>query len=308
MQGSLALGRGALFVGDHAKTARVRAFDLGGRELGPAFSFRDVIVGRSSVSGLAVDEDHTILIADTPAHRVRRFSLFGREVGGLGTASIPHDPGAPLLPGFVRSPVGVVTRGHRDQGWIAIACGGVHRHAVQLFDPEFGYRRSYASFGEPSRPFQGVSRIAADGERLFVAEAISRTVQVFRSGEFSFAFRLVGHDGQPLEPSALAPTGDGRLIVGCRSPRSVLLLVDSAGRPLRELAGEGEREGAVAEPSDAVIVPASEDRLARIYVLDRDGLRVQVFTHDARCLGTIRLDGSLSGSRSRTPREEKGGR
>src|SRR5262245_49976231 len=85
--GSLALSRGLLLVGDQAKTARVRCFDQGGRELALGFSFRDPVAGRSAAAGLAVDEDRTILVADTPADRVRRFSFFGREVGGIGGAT-----------------------------------------------------------------------------------------------------------------------------------------------------------------------------------------------------------------------------
>ena len=87
MHGSLALARGLLLVGEQAKTARVRAFDLGGRELELGSSFRDPLAGRSAVGGLAVDEDSTILVADTPADRVRRFSFFGREVGGIGAGN-----------------------------------------------------------------------------------------------------------------------------------------------------------------------------------------------------------------------------
>jgi hypothetical protein len=53
-------------VGEREKTARVRAFDLGGRELALDFSWRDPVAGRSAAAGLAVDEDRTIFVADTP--------------------------------------------------------------------------------------------------------------------------------------------------------------------------------------------------------------------------------------------------
>jgi hypothetical protein len=83
--------------------------------------------------------------------------------------------------------------------------------------------------------------------------------------------------------------GDGRLVVGCRSPESALVLVDATGRTLRVLASEGEAEGAVLAPSDAVVEPGADDRHARVFVIDRDGLRVQVFTLEGRCLGAILL-------------------
>jgi hypothetical protein len=174
---------------------------------------------------------------------------------------------------------------------VAVASGGERRHAVQLFDPDLSYRASCLAFGDPGRPFRGACRLASEGELLFVAEALGRCVQVFRSGVFLFAFHLTTASGERFEPSALAPLGDGRIVVGCRSPSSALLLVDGAGRPLRRLAEEGEEEGRVLAPIDAVIEPGSDDRHARLFVLDRDGLRVQVFTLEGRSLGSIALAG-----------------
>lgn len=289
MQASLALSRGTLFVGAHAKTAHVHSFDLGGRPLGCSFSFRDPAAGRSAVAGLALDDDRTLWIADTPADRVRQFSLFGREIGGLGSHR-PDAAEAPLLPGLITHPVDVEVQGNRERGWIAIASAGEQRHAVQLFEPGLVWRASCASLGEPQRAFRGVCRLAAQGERLYVAEALARCVQVFRAGVFLFAFHLTGRGGVRLEPSALAPLADGRLVVGCRAPHSALLLVDASGRPLRVLAQEGTEEGQVFDPSDAVVEAADDDRHARLFVIDRDGLRVQAFTLEGRCLGSIPLE------------------
>src|SRR5207344_475141 len=97
-------------------------------------------VGRSAVAGLAVDADHTLWIADTPAHRVRRFSLFGREVGGLGggggTAPSTH------LAGSIAQPIDVEVLGDPEDGQVVVACAGESRHAVQLFDRDLTWRAS----------------------------------------------------------------------------------------------------------------------------------------------------------------------
>jgi sugar lactone lactonase YvrE len=315
MHGSLALARGTLFVGTSAKTAEVRAFDLGGRPLGPAFSFRDARVGRSAAAGLALDDDRSLWVADTPADRVRRFTLFGREVGGLG-ASAAEPAAERVLPGLIVRPVDVEVQGDGDHGWLAVACAGEQRHAVQLFTPELTWRASLAALGEPGRAFRGVRRLAAMGARLYVAEGDGCRVQVFRDQAFLFAFQLTTRSGAAFEPSALAPLADGRLVVACRAPESALFLVDSAGRVLRVLARGGDgadsaQEGAVEDPCDAVLEPGVDDRHARLFVLDRDGLRLQAFTLDGRCLGRVPL-GAQRAPRTKPRRaareREEGGR
>lgn len=307
MQGSLAIARGTLFVGLQAKSAHVRTFDLGGRELATAFSFRDERAGCSAASGLAVDGDHRILVADTPADRVRRFTLFGREVDGIGAPQEGAPGPIPVLPGLVTRPVDVEVRGNADQGWVAVACGGEARHAVQLFEPDLTYRTSCRSLGEAGRSFQGVVRLGSHEDSLLVAESVARRIQIFREGEFLFAFHLTDRLGERYEPSAVAAVGDGRLVVGCRAPRSALFLVDATGRPLRELASQGEEEGGIVEPTDVVLEPGNDDRHAQLFVIDRDGLRVQVFTLEGRCLGSFSLTGSYRSEPKRV-RRNKGGR
>jgi hypothetical protein len=76
---------------------------------------------------------------------------------------------------------------------------------------------------------------------------------------------------------------------------------------VRQLAGAGEHEGAVLEPSDVVVEPGADDRHARVFAIDRDGLRVQVFTLEGHSLGTILL-GPLDGPPARDLRGNEGGR
>ena len=302
---SLALARSTLFVGTHAKTARVRAFDLGGRELELGLSFRDAAVGRSEAAGLAVDDDHALWIADPPADRVRRFSLFGREIGGLGGVDRTRRPA--VLPGSLHRPVDV----ELQAGDLVVACSGESPHAVQWFDPESEYRGRCLSRGDPSLPFGRVVRLAASAEHLIVAEALARRVQVFRKRQFLFAFQLSDAAGRRLEPSAVAELEDGRMLVACRDPESALLLVDASGRVVRVLAGAGEGEGQLSEPSDVVAELGEEDHRARLFVLDRDGLRLQVLTLEGRCLGSIPLGEQTDRRRLRRRlrgREKKGGR
>ena len=281
MQGSLDLHRGTLFVGDQEKTARVQLFDLEGRRLGGGFQFRDATVGRSAAAGIAVDDDRRIFVADTPASRVRVFSVFGRESPGFASSAALVAPQRADLAGILHVPVDVAVQGNADDGVLVIACAGERRHAVQVFDPGLTWRRSLASTGDPGRMFSGVRRVECHGRLILVAEAGSGRVQVFRDGDFLYLFSLSSRGNGRLTPSAIAAVGasaeDGRMVVSCSGPASGVVLVDSAGRWIRTLAGPGEQEGSVHDPSDVVVHPGEDDRSTRIAVIDRDGLRIQVF-------------------------------
>ena len=280
MQGSLALHRGILFVGDQEKTARVQLFDLDGRRIPGGFEFRDPSVGRSAAAGIAVDDDRRIFVADTPGSQVRVFSVFGRQSAGSVSSPAGSGPRADLA-GILHAPVDVAVQGNSDEGSLVIACAGERRHAVQVFDPGLTWRRSLASTGDPGRIFSGVRRVGCRGRLIHVVEAGQARVQVFRDGDFLFLFTLTSRGNGRLTPAAIAPVGscasDGRMVVACSGAASALLLVDAAGRWIRTLAGPGEQDGAVVDPSDVVAQPGEADRSARIAVIDRDGLRIQVF-------------------------------
>ena len=289
MQGSLALHRGSLYVGRQDKTARVSIYDLDGHERAPGFSFRDPRAGRSVAAGLAVDDDRQVWVADTPSSRVRTFTLFGREVGGIGLAldDAPEDPPWTDAPAVIRAPVDIAVEGDTDQGRLAIACAGERRHAVQLFDVSGGLVRSLRPGGDPHGRFRGVRGVALRRRFLYVAEAGGRSVQVFRDAAFHFAFSVPCRGGGRFEPVAVAPLDDGRMVVACGGHPSALLLVDGSGQLRRVLAEEGEEPGAVSQPGDVVVEPGADERTGRVAVIDRDGERVQVFTLTGRAYGSF---------------------
>jgi hypothetical protein len=288
VNGSLALHRSALFVGSEEKTARVRVFDLDGHERLEGFSFRDHRAGRSVASGLAVDDDRRVWVADTPASRVRRFSLFGREDGGLGLG-LEEPIGGPPWPdrrGTIRAPVDVAVDGNSEAGQLVVACGGEGRHAVQVFDAAGVHVFSPRPRGDAHGTFRDVRGVAKLGRLLYVAETGGERVQVFRDFGFHFSFSVPCRGGGVFEPVAVAPLSDGRMVLACSGRTSALLFVDGAGALLRFLAEEGDETGGVSRPTD-VVVEAEPDASARIAVVDREGERVQVFTLSGRCYGAF---------------------
>lgn len=291
MSGSLALHRALLYVGSEAKSARIRVFDLDGHPRLAGFEFRDPRAGHSTASGLALDEDRRLWVCDTPASRVRRFLVLGREEGGLGLGL--HEPleVEPWLDrrGVVRAPLAVDVSGHGEEGQLVVGMHGERRHAVQVFDVESGYRFSPAPMGRAQGTFRGVRGVALAGRLLLVAEEYGQRIQVFRDGSFHFSFR-VDAAGQRFEPTAVRAVGDGRLLIATGGQASALLLVDASGRLLRTLAEAGEGHGQVQDPGDLVVERHRPDASARVAVIDRGGLRVQIFTLEGRCFGAFGVE------------------
>ena len=288
--GSLALHEGVLFWAlDRGRGAAVRAHDLDGHpldvELGPRGAD---LAGLASISGLAVDGDRRLWLADTRAGVVRGFSLFGRE--GATFAASPGELEAPAGD-YVDGPVDLVVAPGDTWTGLWVASGGERRGAVGLYLPDGTRLRTLRADGDPKRAFRRLVRLAARGEELWALEAGARRVQVFRRGDFHFAFGLPEARTGRAWPRALWPLSDGRLVlaVGTGEGDDAVLLLDHGGRLLRTLAtgGAAGEEGAVLGPVDLAVEEAAEDRRARLAVCDLEGARVQVFNLEGRCYGSF---------------------
>lgn len=283
MAGSLAYSKGVLYVGTEEKTAHVRSFDLDGRELEAGFSFRGRDGAAASVDGLDVDEDHRVWIADGTGGRLCAFTLFGEEVAGVGGFEQGrHDKGGVL--GQVSD---VKSYGSDDAQELVVASSGVRRHALQLLELGTGRTRSLRSMGHVDRSFRDLRGVARHDALLWACERGAGVVQVFRDGDFHFSFRLPAKASAPFLPNAIEPLPDGRLLLAQGGAASALSLLDSRGRLLSVLAGFGEGEGEVNEPSDLALAPGSDDRHSRVAVIDSEGTRVQVFNLAGDCYGTF---------------------
>lgn len=284
MHGSLAYSDGVLWVGRHARTAHVAAYDLDGHRLGPAFTFAGADGSRATVHGLCVDSDRTLWIADAAAARVRSFSVFGVEGVSLGDGETDGRPDRADRAGHVGEAVAVAAAGEDDERRIWVASRGRRRFAVQSFTADGRYQSDLRPHGDPNAVFEDVRDVARRGRFTYVCEGRGGRVQVFRDGEFHFAF---GRDVRGLVPAAVEPLEDGRVIVAGAGPRSGLYLFDEGGRILSELATHGERTGCVFEPDSVRAELDADDARRRVCVMDSDGDRVQVFTLEGRCYGAF---------------------
>lgn len=283
MQGSLAFHAGVLYVGRHARSAKVASYDLDGHALETRFTFCDARRGRSSADGLAVDGDHRIWVADGAARCVRAFTLFGQEVACVGGA--PEDE----LDAFGRLgvPAGVATLGADDDLHVVVASRGLRRHALQVLHPASGRARSLRPRGEPEGAFHGLCAVDVDGRDTFVCEAERARVQVFRDTDFHFEFPVPAPPGARVTGLACLPGGRVVVTVAGTEAGTALLLLDAAGRLARVLARGGEDDGALLDPADVAAAAGARDADTRVAVIDRDGERVQVFTLAGRCYGSF---------------------
>ena len=161
MHGSLALAGGVLWVARWARTLSVRPYDLDGRRLAGGFDFRDAEVGASDASGLAVDDDRRLWVADRRGGVVRAFTVFGAASHRLGV--LPGAPAPDDAPGAIAEPVGIAAEGSADRLRLFVANGGERRHALQVFDERGLLVRSLASEGDPHRRFRGLEGVALRG-------------------------------------------------------------------------------------------------------------------------------------------------
>jgi sugar lactone lactonase YvrE len=283
VHGSLALTKGIVYVGRCAKTAWVATFDVDGQRLEGGFEFRDDEAGRSSVSGLAVDEDHRVWVADGAGGRVRAFTLFGRplvDVVDEGAASRDAQ-------GTLGQPADVAVRGCDDDLEVIVASGGARRHALQVFHPATGSVRSLRPEAGPRGLFQDLSGVTWRGDRLFACEAGAGAVRVYQDGALHWSLHLPVAGAGRFRPTGAAVLEDGSLVVSCGDPvASALLHCDPGGRVRRVLAEAGAGEGQVDEPLD-VVVDEHVQGGPRAVVIDRAGDRVQVFTLEGRCYGSF---------------------
>lgn len=283
MTGSLALAKGVLYVGTEEKTAHVRSFDLDGRELDVGFSFRGPDGAAASAVGLDVDEDHRLWVADSTGGELSLFTLFGEAIAGVDLAT----QGERDAPGVLGRPVDVLSRGCDDQQEVLVASGGVRRHAVQLLPLGPGKPESLRPMGRPDGQFRNVRGIAWRDSFVWVAEAGANRVQVFRDGDFHFAFQVATAGRAAFLPMAIRALEDGRLLVAQGGANSALLLLDTGGRLLSTIVESGLEEGKVFHPADLAVLEGEDDRHTRIVVIDAEGTRVQLFNLAGDSHGTF---------------------
>ena len=235
--------------------------------------------GYADAGGIAMAADHTIHVADTRNDIVRRFSVFGKAVGTLGEAH-QRKPGARCRDrqGLLDRPRAVAWH----DGVVWVACGEQRlRCGVQRFRRGGESLKPLAAFGDPGRRFGAPQGLCAGDYGVFVADTLHGVVQRFTiAGRFVSEIKIAGAEGEVSRPVAVQVLADGSLLVADQGDACGLKHFDADGALVAKPLWDDPR---LKNPVDIAL-----DTQGRIYVLDRDGERVQRllqdFSHDTLIL------------------------
>ncbi|MHC4076918.1 MAG: NHL repeat-containing protein [Planctomycetota bacterium] len=222
--------------------------------------------GYADAGGIAMADDHTIYVADTRNDIVRRFSVFGKAVGTLGEAH-ERPPGARS-----RDRQGPLDR-PRAVAWHAglvwVACGEQRlRCGVQRFRSSGESLKPLPAFGDASRRFGAPQGLCVGDFGAFVADTLHGVVQRFTvAGRFVSELRTGQAENEVSRPVAVQVLADGGLLVADQGDVCGLKHFDANGQLVAEPLGRDPR---LQDP-----VGLAQDSKGRVYVLDRDGERVQ---------------------------------
>ncbi len=247
---------GCVFVVD--KAARVQRFSPNGAyEAGwrmPAWE-------NGKPTGIAVDPQGRVLIADTHYHRVMIYDRDGRLLDRFGSRG--SGPGQFELPGSIAVD---------GDGFIYVGeYGGNDR--ISRFAPDF---RFVAAFGGPDAGDASLSRpqsLDFDAEQtLWVADACHhRLCRFTRDGRLLTTLGRVGSaPGELRYPYAVRVCPDGNLLVAEYGNNRVQLLTPQ-GRSLWVWGRAGREPGQLAYPWSLALGPGR-----RVYVVDSGNNRIQV--------------------------------
>lgn len=228
----------------------------------------DAETGLSHPSGVAIDQQGALYVADTGNDRILRFVdapryALDRQWGSPGAGD-----------GELDSPHGLAVSG---TGRLYVADTG--NDSIEVFDTEGGFLARWGGFGSGAGELSSPADVAVSPSGdVYVADTGNHRVQVFdAAGELVAAFGGLGSDeGQFDSPSALAVDGSGRVYVAdTGNDRIQVFSADGTYLSAWGLSGSGDGE---LDAPDGLAV----DEAGRVYVGDSGNVRVQVYAQSAK--------------------------
>ena len=249
--------QGRLFLVDF--TARIQVYDLDGHHSGVTFTTPDFRNGRPS--GLGIDRDGHLLVADSHYHCVRVYTHEGIELKKVG-GEAGREPGR----------FGYISDCVQDAaGFYYVSEFGQNDRITKL-DPDGKFVSCFGESGQGPKQFARIRALAfgPDG-LLYCVDACNHRIQVLTAdGEYVREFGTPGQGpGEFHLPYDLAFNADGELYVVERGNHRVQKLTKE-GVPLATWGTPGREPGQLADPWAVAV-----DRKGRVHVVDTENHRVQ---------------------------------
>ena len=213
----------------------------------------------SGPTGVGIDSEGNILVADSYNHRIQKFTsegVFVRAVGRRGTGPRHFD-----FPGGIAVDAS-------DMVYVVDS----NNHRIQILNSDLGFVSSFGSCGSYEGQFNFPYCIACDGNgNVYVSDSENHRVQVFTSdGEFVRAF--CGSVGGSMErPFGIAVDAKDTVYVSeCNNNR--VSVFTSEGQFLTSFSSKGRGSGELRRPYGVAV-----DCSGVVYVCDSDNSRVQAF-------------------------------
>lgn len=248
-----------LYIAD--LTDRIQVFDRDGQFLR---SWRMPGLNVDGPSGVTVDRQGRVLIADTHFYRVLVYTRQGALIRQIGDGVQGSTPGR-----FVYSTDVVIDR---EGNFLVCEYGDFDR--VQVFSPDGEFLRQWGGHGYDPGQFVRPRGMAIDSEdRLYVADSCNHRIQVFDTqGKLLRHWGSRGiRPGQMSFPYDLALGPDDSLYV-CEYGNSRVQKFSKAGKPLAVWGHPGRDPGGLDNPCALAI-----DSQGAVSVIDSGNHRVQRF-------------------------------
>ena len=240
-------------------TARIQVFDLDGNYLGPTWRTPDFRNGRPS--GLGIDRDGNLIVADSHYHCIRIYRADGTELCKLG-GEAGTGPGQF---GYISDVVQ-----DADGNFYVSEFSGNER--ISKLDADGRFVKSWGRAGAEPGEFNRARALALGPDNnLYVADACNHRVQVFtRDGELVRVWGRPGSEpGELSYPYDLAFGRSGELYVIERGNNRVQRF--SPDGVSQGVWGEkGRLPGQLGDPWALGV-----DRRGRVHVVDTENHRVQ---------------------------------
>ncbi len=248
-----------LYIAD--LTDRIQVFNRDGKFLR---GWRTPDFNVDGPSGLTIDRDGRLLVADTHFYRVLVYSQSGELLKQLG------DGVQGTTPGRFGYPTDVVT----DKAGNYYVSEYGENDRIQVFDRDGKWLRQWGGHGYAPGEFLRPRALAMDDqERLYVADSCNHRIQVFDT--HGKLLRMWGERGKAVGqmsyPYDLAFGRDGNLYV-CEYGNSRVQKFTPEGKPLGLWGGAGREPGRLNNPWALAV-----DGDGAVSVIDSNNHRVQRF-------------------------------